>query len=181
MPEAHDQKEFLDLLIEFTSDETKKARRNASMIAFVVISAYALGVRIADIKVFGADVSSSSDVTVLGIAAILLFYWVAMFLVAQSRDAEIQKERSRRLEGQVTSLMARWDHVQKKHAETNGAKIPHDYGEVKGYVEALNAQRERTAKAARFGGVMKKLEFYVPLGLSAAAFLILGCGVVNAL
>jgi hypothetical protein len=181
MAEAHDQKEFLELLIEFTSDETKKARRNASLIAFVVIAAYALGVRIADIKVFGADISRSSDVPVFAIAALLLAYWVAMFLLAHWRDVEIQKERSRRLEGQISSLMARWDYVQKKHTETNGTKSPHDYGEVKGYVDALNAQRERTAKAARFGGVMKKLELFVPLGLSAVAFFILGVGVHNAL
>ena len=180
MAEPHDQKEFLELLHEFTSDETKKARRNASSIAFVVICAYTLGVRIADIKVFGADISRSSDVPVFAIAALLLVYWVAMFLVSHVRDAEIQRERSRRLEGQIASLMARWDYAQKQFTETNG-KSPHDHGEVRRYVEALTAQRERTARAARYGGVMKKLEFYVPLGLSAAAFLILGVGALNAL
>ena len=181
MAEPHDQKEFLELLHEFTSDETKKARRNASLIAFMVISAYVLRVRIADIKVFGADISRASDVAVFLIAALLLAYWVAMFVVSHERDAEIQKERSRRLDAQIKNLMSRWEYVQKKYSETSGVKSPHDYGEVKGYVEALDAQRQRTAKAARYGGFMKKLEFYVPLGLSAVAFLILAIGIGNAL
>ena len=69
---AYDQKQFLDLLQEYKSDETKKARRNVSAIAFVIISAAILKIRLAEVRFLGVDVSKSAELPVLLITLMLL-------------------------------------------------------------------------------------------------------------
>ena len=71
---AYDKKQFLDLLLEYRSDEAKKARRNVSAIAFVVLSACLLNFHLSNMNVFGMDVSRASEIPVLVVAFVLLAY-----------------------------------------------------------------------------------------------------------
>jgi hypothetical protein len=177
----HDTKQFLDLLQEYKSDETKKARRNLSTICFIIIAAWMLRVRIADIRVFGVDLSQSADVVVLSVAGLLVVYWLAMFLLAWSQDTEIQKERVLLLSAQVKRFTERYDVIKQKVATQGGQYTPPDFHEVEAAVQAYRAQQDRTRRASQFGSIIKRLEFIVPIGLALGAAAVLAQGFRNAL
>ena len=90
----YEEKEYLDLLKKYKSDEATKARRNLCVVAFVVIAAWLLNVKISNVKVLRIDLSMSSEMWVLIIALVLLAYWAVMFYVHYRSDEEIQKEQT---------------------------------------------------------------------------------------
>jgi len=180
----YDKKQFLDLLLqEHKSEETRKARRNLSTISFVIFATWWLNIGLANIKFLGIDISGTTELPVLMLAATLLIYWAVMFFLAWKHDREIQRERALLLDEQVKPLIARLDVLQRdmearKNNPTNWTSP--DYPEVKAAVEAYKAQQERTKQASLFGSLIKHLEFYVPLLLSGGAAIVLTCGVIQA-
>jgi hypothetical protein len=179
---AYDQKLFLDLLQEYKSDETKKARRNVSVIAFVIISAWILGIRLSDIRFLGLDISRTAELPVLALAGVLLIYWTFMFVIAYRRDKEIQKERAWFLNQELSNLRGRFKQIQDKYDEDKVRKgYPSDYGEVKAWLERYEAQRKRTQGATLFAKVIDYLETTVPLLLGAGAAGVLIFGAIAAL
>lgn len=169
----HDQKEFLALLQEHKSEDTKKARRNLSTVSFVVISIWLLRINLKDVKVLGVDISHSAEVPVLLIVATLLVYWLIMFLVSWRHDKEIQAERQRFLDVQVKRFNERYEYGEKKRKETGGRVVPGDFDEAKATLEVYQAQQTRLQKAAMYGNIMRRLEIFVPLGLAAIALIVL--------
>ena len=151
MTVAHDEKEFLALLQPFSSDETRKARRNTSTIGFAVIATWALGIRLNDIRVMGVDISKSSESLALWICLALLAYWAAMFLTSWLHDREIEKER--RVQGQATA-----EHLVQRHTfmieqikdPSENGYVPAAYHDVKRAFDAYERQRKRTANARRY-------------------------------
>ncbi|MBI5750954.1 MAG: hypothetical protein HZA59_02250 [Hydrogenophilales bacterium] len=177
----HDEKQFLDLLQEYKSDETKKARRNLSTICFIIISAWILKIRFTEMRVFGVDISSSAELHVLLLALVLMAYWLIMFLLSWNHDKEIQKERSLHLIEQVKHFTERFRVIEEKRAKSNSDSKSHDYNEVKAAVDAYRAQEARTKRAAQYGNVVNKLELLVPIILSGAAGVVLAINITNAL
>jgi hypothetical protein len=110
---SHDEKQFLDLLQVYKSEDTKKARRNLSTLGFVVIAAWLLGVRLTDVKVFGANLSHTSESFVVVLGLVLVVYWSAMFYLSLSYDSEIQKERSIQLNNAISAFTERLANHQK--------------------------------------------------------------------
>lgn len=164
----YDEKEFLDLLQEYKSDETKKARRNLSVISFIIACASILGVRFTELKIFNADISKAPELLVLFLGFLLVVYWTTMFLLSWTHDKEIQKERSLLLNTQIKYFTDRY-RAQEKKRESNPNFISSDYPEVKAAVEAYEAQQARTKRAAKYGNIVNKLELFVPLALSVLA------------
>jgi hypothetical protein len=184
---SHDEKQFLDLLQVYKSEDTKKARRNLSTLGFVVIAAWLLGVRLTDVKVFGADLSHTSESFVLVLGLVLVVYWSAMFYLSLSYDSEIQKERSIQLNNAISAFTERLANHQKyieeekKNNPTNSVYVPPDYSAVKSAVEAYERQKTRTAKAAKYGGIIKAAELYVPVVLALWSAVILIVGIAKVL
>ena len=178
----HEEKEFLDLLQEYKSEDTKKARRNLSTIAFIVIACWILGIRILDIKAFGIDLSHSAELYVLLIGLVLLGYWLVMFVLLWRHDHEIQNERALLLQAKVSSLLARKLAAEEtiERNKKNGF-VPDDYVEIKAQVEAYERQKARTETASKLGRIIRGLELFVPISLAALCAGILVCGIGRAL
>jgi hypothetical protein len=177
---AYDEKQFLALLEVHKSDETKKARRNASTIAFVVLAAWLLHIRLADVKVLGVDISKTSEIWVLLIALVLLGYWTGMFVLAWMHDKEIQKERTVFLDKELETIRARVKYGAESQGKVRGY-VPMDYAEMSAALEVYEKQKARTMRAAFYGTSIKKLEIVVPLTLSVAATMVLLIGMAMAL
>lgn len=172
---AYDKKQFLDLLLEYRSDEAKKARRNVSLIAFVILSAWFLNLHLSNMSVLGMNVSQASEIPVIVVAFVLLVYWSGIFLLAWLQDSEIQKERSVILNEQVTYLVKRLEMIeeaQKKPGDYWLFQYP-DHNEVRASVEAYRLQQQRTKRAVLAVTWIRRLDFYVPVALSGAAVLAL--------
>jgi hypothetical protein len=177
---SYDEKIFLDLLHEHKSDDTKKARRNLSVISFVVTAVWILGIRLTDLKVLGVDLTTSHELNVRLLALVLIGYWGVMFSLAWRHDSEIQKERSIALTTMVRSLEERMASI----LETKKANVhyqPSDYGDVKSALDTYMRQQERTISANRLGRIIRGLELYVPIGLALFAATILLVGIIRAL
>ena len=168
---AYDKKQFLDLLLEYRSDEAKKARRNVSLTAFVILSASFLNLHLSNMSVLGMNVSQASEIPVLVVAFVLLLYWSGIFLLAWIQDSEIQKERSLILDEQMTYLIKRLETIDEERKKQNSlwAMAYPDHNEVRVSVEAYRLQQQRTKRAVLTVTWMRRLEFYVPIALSGAA------------
>jgi hypothetical protein len=177
----YDEKEYLDLLLKYKSDETKKARRNLSTISFVIISARILNIKFTELRVSVVDMSKSSDEQLaLLIALALLVYWFVMFSLSRNHDREIQKERSLQLEERVKDARKQIGETDetRKVAEKNGQDmsrmlIPPNYHALKTFVARYYAQRERTQRATFYGNFVSGLESIVPFALSYIAAIVL--------
>ena len=179
----YDQKEFLELLHPFKSDETMKARRNVSTISFLVLSLWVLDISIKDVRFFGITLKESSEIGVLSIAIFLLIYWLGMFLLAWFQDREIQKERSYILKSQMSNIISQFEKLdaKKEEEEVRGRTyIGHNYGKFKASYGLIKAQRERTEKAGKLAVWIKRLELSVPVILAVIALFFLLFGMVSA-
>lgn len=181
MAATHDEKEFLALLQAYSTEETRKARRNCSTICFIVICAWILGLRINDIRLFGADISRSNEGLVLAICLALLLYWVGMFILSWMHDREIEKERKIQGQEAAETILNRFEYLEKKREKAPTSYISSDYGEIKNAVAAYHRQKARTAQAARYGSIIRAAEIYVPIGLAIAATTILSAGIWHSL
>ncbi len=176
---TYDQKQFLDLLLEYRSEESRKARRNVSLIAFVILAAALLEIRLTDINVLGLNLHKSSPLLVLLLTYVLLVYWTAMFSLAWLQDQEIQKERALLLDQHVASLINRLAEME-KYGALNRQIVHPDFEDVKGSVHAYRSQQERTKKATILGQTIHRLELVVPLGLAAMSSVVLAFWIFDA-
>ncbi len=176
----HDEKWFLELLQPYKSDDTKKAQRNVSTISFIVISAFLLDVKLTEIKVFGADLSHSSEIFVLLLGLILIVYWSAMLFACRRHDEEVEKERYIQGESAAAWLESRWAEMKDIEAKQSPiAYRPSDYREVKAAHKAYHRQKERTLKAVQYARIIKKVELYVPVFLALSAGSILATSIIR--
>jgi len=180
---AYDKKQFLDLLLEYRSDETKKARRNVSVVAFVILSTWFLNLHLSNMNVLGMNVSPATEIPVLLVATVLLLYWTGMFVLASMQDSEIQKERSLILDDHMAYLITRQAAIEKaqKVPDSYWALSYQDHQEVKAAVDAYRLQQNRTTRAQFAVKWIRRLEFVVPLVLSGSAMLALARLYINAL
>jgi len=180
--QRYDEKVFLELLQEYKSDDVRKARRNLSVVSFVVISVWVLGIKLTELKVFGIDLTKSSELNVLLLGLVLTGYWVAMFSLAWRHDREIQKERSVQLIATVSQLNERMAMIEKiKEKNERSGYVPSDYAEVKSALEAYERQKDRTTGATRLARVMGDMELYIPIALALLCASVLIVGVTRAL
>jgi hypothetical protein len=166
-------RDFLELLQEHRSEDAKKARRNISVIGFVIVVVYALGVKLTQIKVLGVDVSESNEISVLVISGGLVCYWMFVFLVLLVRDRTIQAERKRQFESGLVHLKKVYDENEEWNKVTKGQpnrSFPYNYGGVKDAYESYLSQKKRTRWVKRCEAALKFFEVVIPI--------ILGCGAI---
>jgi hypothetical protein len=178
--DRYDEKVFLDLLQEYKSDDTKKARRNLSVIAFSIIAAFFLRIKLTDIKALGIDLSQAPELRVYLVGLVLLIYWVSMLYFSWTQDKEIQKERGVALKKMVDSANKRMSEIEEMRKE-NPNRMVSDMGDIKDVIRRYKEQKVRTERAAEFGGIIRHLETKVPFGLALASGVILLGGILRAL
>jgi len=177
---SHDQKQFLELLQVYKSEDTKKARRNLSVIGFVIVAMRLLGIQITEIRVFGADLSKTSELYSLLLALVLIVYWAVIFLLSWVHDSEIQKERKILVDAEIDQIMTSWKRFEKLKLEMeakNEGGNPRGYNEAKAAVEMYHRQCQRTARADKYGRIIRALELFVPLGIALTAIGIISNGI----
>lgn len=175
------EKEYLDLLYDYQSDETKKTRRNLTVSSFVVVALHLIGKKLSDARFFWTHLEDSDQRWLLGIAAAVLIYWVAMGVLYVLRDKQLHNERKRLLDAHVKDLKGTIERWTKKIAERSKEPIEvpdHMKTQLRNatteYAPYLN-QLERTAWARRFNQATKVAEFGLPLVLAAWALTYIVC------
>ncbi len=116
------EKDFWDLMIPVTTDETTRSRRNLSVLSFVVSSIYLLEKSITDLRVFGLTLEGSNQNTLLVIAACLVAYWLSLFIASASRDAEINKERRFILNKVILGIKTRKDNLEHRYSDKDDSR-----------------------------------------------------------
>lgn len=179
----YDEKYLLDLLQEYKTEETRRARRNLSLFASAVLVAWLLGLELTEIKVLDADLSHASELSVMGLTLIVLVYQAGMFWLSWRRDHAIQNERSYQLDGIVRDLRnsvgprqaIRERTLEPEHKQ--GAKLT----QAEQALDAYERQKSRTAKATFYNKTINRLELIMPSALGLLAAGILGVGICSAL
>lgn len=179
----YDENQFFDLLQIYKSEDTKKARRNLSTLGFVVIAAWLLGIKLTDVKIFGADLSHTSESWVLILGFVLVVYWSAMFYFSWSYDSEMQKERSIQLERAVSARKSRLIYLeeQSKSNPNMASHYAQEISEHKKALETYERQKTRTTKAVKYSGIIKAAELYIPIVLALWSTVILLMGIASGL
>lgn len=173
LPESY-EKDFLELLKPFVSEEQKKSRRNVLVSSFTVMSIYLLGKSLTELNVFGLHLGGGNKYAVLILAALLLIYWLVMYLAYSKRDDEIQKEQQYLLLKHVDGIKERIVVLNKniEEASSNDGLRSHYQHELNGEKNNFNIyekQISRTAKADSFNFALKKIEYWLPITTGIAA------------
>lgn len=168
------EKDYLDLLYDYHSDETKKTRRNLIVTSFLVIAVRFIGIPLSDIKLFGVDLTHGDIRAISLIFILLLAYWFVMFIVYSLYDHRLQSERRELLSKHVRSLYGELDMNKKILEDKNtgpykrqaavdrNAVLEHQIG-------IYMLQQERTKGVNGLGALIMFVEVFLPIGLVAAA------------
>lgn len=176
LSESH-ERDYLELLKPYASEEHIKTRRNVVVTSFVVLSIYLLGRSLTEISVFGVKLEGSNKFSVSALALVLITYWLIMYLTYFCRDYEIQKEQECLLLSGVQKVKARMDEMQVNiDAVINkeGGIIAHwkaEFDTAKSYYTIYENQLNRTKNAGVLNVVLKKVECWLPVFLAEFALL----------
>lgn len=173
LPESY-EKEYLELLKPFASEEQKKSRRNVLVSSFTVICIYLLGKSLTELNVFGLHLGGSNDHAVLVLAVLLITYWLTTYLAYSKRDDEIQKEQQHLLLTHVKKLEERIVALNKsiEDNKSNEGLRNHYQQELnneKNNLSVYEKQTTRTATAHSFSFALKKVEYWLPVITSIVA------------
>ena len=178
LPESH-ERDYLELLKPYVSEEHKKSRRNVVVTSFVILSIYLLGISLTEIRIFGIDLNGSNKFTVLALALLLIIYWLAIYLAYARRDLEIQKEQERLLLSSVEKVKERMDQAQVKmdeHKNSRGGASSHwssEFGSAKSNYIIYENQINRTKKAGKLNSLLAKVEYWLPVVLAVVSIIVL--------
>ncbi|MDO8988340.1 MAG: hypothetical protein Q7U91_01770 [Sideroxyarcus sp.] len=166
LPESF-EKDYLELLKPFISEEQKKSRRNVLVSSFTVITIYLLEKSLTELNVFGVHLGGSNDYAVLILATLLITYWLAMYLAYSKRDDEIQQEQLHLLLKHVETIKARIAQLNKniEECKTTEGIYSHYRTELdneKNWLSIYEKQLSRTAKAGNLNFALKKVEYWLP-------------------
>lgn len=181
MAVSHDEKEFLALLQQYSSEDCRRARRNVSVISFLIVAAHILGVRLTDIRALGADITRADEGIASMICLAVIVYWSSMFAVTWLHDREIEKERRIQGEKAASALKARYEHLAKQNETPNRGHVHPEWRAVRDAYKAYQRQIERTQTAARYKRAIHFAEFWVPASLAAVAVFLLAQDIYKAL
>jgi len=90
--DEEDKKKYIELLRDSSSEETQKARRNTSLISFIIIAMYLLGIQWSGLRISGVNLATANNEKgIIFIALALSIFWIFMFLINHLRDYRIYK------------------------------------------------------------------------------------------
>lgn len=181
LPESH-ERDFLELLKPYASEEQKKSRRNIDVSSFIVLSIYFFGKSLTEVQVLGFNLHGSNHFLVLILASVLITYWLIMYLVYFRRDSEIQKEQEVLLLRHVQQVKERMNETQNQlnnivGADTGGMRShwSSELNNARNQYSIYERQQERTKKAGILNMAIHKVEFWLPviLAVTALAFILM--------
>ncbi len=123
----YDETEYLDILKGYTSEDTRRARRNLSFIAFTIIIISTMNFSLADIKVLGLSFAGKDEWKMILFAAAALVYWWVIYHFHFKHDEMINNELNGIVENKKTRIVSRDDDnklekIRKKEAEEEELK-----------------------------------------------------------
>jgi preprotein translocase subunit SecG len=137
---------------------------------------YLLGKSLTELNVFGLHLGGSNDYAVLVLAALLIIYWLVMYLAYSKRDDEIQKEQQHLLLKHVKRIKERIVVLNKNIEENKSNDVIRNH-----YQQELNNEKNnfniyekqisRTAKAGSLNFALKKVEYWLPITTGIAALI----------
>ena len=178
LPDSH-EKDYLELLKPYVSEDTKKFRRNTVVASFIILSIYFLGKSLTEIKVAGLDLFGSSNDSVLILAMVMLTFWLIMYLIYYRRDSEIQKEQQHLLMKHVEVLKEQLDSFEEEinaaMEENRGirSQLRHNHTSATNNYDVYMNQSSRTNKAGILNSVINKTELLLPIIIATFTILIL--------
>ncbi len=169
------EKDYLELLYDYHSDETKKSRRNVIVVSFVVVSIHFLGLNLADIKA-GVELAKANPQAMIALAMALILYWLVMFLAYSFSDRQIHHERRyllSKLADDLETELSTFEAQCNDNYVNQGRRLPDEHrqrlAKLKSDYSLWVGQRKRTRLAARLRAVMTGLEHLLPVFLAAWA------------
>lgn len=177
LPESF-EKDYLNLLKPFVSEEQKKSRRNVLVTSFTVMSIYLLGKSLTELNVLGLHLGDSNDYAILVLATLLITYWLAMYLAYSKRDDEIQKEQQHLLLKHVEGIKDRIVVLNKNIEEdksNDGLRNHYQRAldDEKNNFNIYENQITRTANAGKLNFTLKKVEYWLPIITGITALFII--------
>ncbi len=176
LPESH-ERDYLELLKPYVSEEQKKFRRNTLVSSFVILSVYILGKSLTDIRVAGINLEGGSKFSILVLAGVMVIFWLVMYLIYYWRDLEVQKEQNHLLLKHVINVKERLDSFKRRvdgAMASNGAvnnQLRSEYTNAQSTYGIYESQLLRTNKAGLLNSVLSKVELLLPV-LAAVVCLI---------
>ena len=178
LPESH-EKDYLEQLKPYISEETKKFRRNTVVSSFIILSVYFLGKSLTEIKVAGLNLLGSNNDSVLIIAMVMITFWLIMYLIYYRRDLEIQKEQQHLLMKHVELMKKRIDNFEERinnAIERNVGihdQTQHNLTLAQNEYNIYKNQSSRTNKAGILNSVINNTELFLPIIIAAFTILTL--------
>lgn len=163
IPREEYEKGMLELLYDYHSDETKKNKRNLVVTCFIIITIYFIGVTLADLKVFGLDISKGNPKNILIIALILIHYWGGLFYIYFRQDIEIHKERQHILSNHITSLEQRKLKLEKPGYADKTAAFKNELYDIKISLDIYEKQGNRLDPARKLMRFSRSFEQIFPV------------------
>lgn len=169
------EKEYLELLYDYSSDEAKKTRRNLSVASFVIISCYLVNIPLGELRIFTSDLHNADIQAVRIIAIALLLFWSILYVVYIRRDAGIQKERKyfvdkevQKLEEQIRTYENDISEAVKRDGSVSG-KTRKELETLQYYYSIYTKQKSRTQLTSTLIQILKITEYGLPLLLASVS------------
>lgn len=176
---THDPLKLLELLDDFQSAETLRARRRLSTFSFIVVLVILLEVPIERLSIAGVPILRGYEQTITWISLALLLYWLVVFLLRFFTDRGRDAERDRIAKDAISEARVRQDALQQRlDVTSNHPHYQPEFDEIGRFLSAAENQANRT-KATRIGVfVMRILEWLPTLVLAILALVLLSLRLV---
>lgn len=177
------EKEYMSLVADFSSDDTKKLRRNLIVSSFIIISVNYLGLSLNNVKAFGLDLSSTHDNKVYIIALIMMIFWFILFFINHVKDHEAFKEKHRNLNIPVNIIkeqLKAWEDKIERDGDNGlrAAQANSDYRHTLNQYKIYQNQLERLERASKLQNIINLVNLVLPALFGFATIIILIIGIM---
>ncbi len=169
------EKDYLELLYDYHSEEAKKTRRNLIAASFIVVAVHLLGLTLADVKIAGVGLANGNPRVMIVLAIALIGYWSIMFLIYEISDRTIHNERRHLLTKNVLAVKEDLDKMkaEKEAYEKGGQRMAGVARQnlliLERNYEIIKSQLDRTKSARMLRLVTTSIEYALPILFAAWA------------
>ncbi|MEX2258450.1 MAG: hypothetical protein WD672_07055 [Woeseia sp.] len=166
--EKYNQAAYLDLLKEFRSRETVRARRNVGVLSFALCMTYVFDVPARDLKLGAIQIPEGKEPLAYMVALVLLSYWLVLFVVHLLNDRATRRETftvASSLAVDARKERAKLDEAADKNTRKDIRK-GRQYILVSRWLDGFNAQAKRT-RLARWTAAIGQTLSWLPTTLIA--------------
>jgi hypothetical protein len=175
--------EYMSLIADFSSDDTKKLRRNLVVSSFIILSVNFLDLSLNDVKAFGLDLSSTHDNKVYIIALIMMVFWFILFFINHVKDHEAFKEKNHNLNMPVYKIEEHLKIWKDKceEDEKKGQRAAHAnqvYQDTLNQYKIYQKQLARLERASKLQNVINLVNLALPALFGIVTIIILIIGLI---